>query len=371
MIDLVKSYHDRLAADELHPDAAQEHAVRLLQAFAVRLTDYKPPAPSLLSRLLPIGTAEPPQGLYIYGSVGRGKSMLMDLFFAEAQVAKKRRVHFHQFMLEIQERLHRLQSAEAPDILPRVAREIASGAWLLCFDEFHVGNIADAMILGRLFEALFDAGAVVVATSNWPPDQLYKDGLQRDQFLPFIDLIRKHMQVYFLDGAVDHRFEQTRGVPCWFNPLGSDATRMLQQVFFRLTDNSDPEKIELPVQGRVLRITHAAKGVGFFNFDELCRMPLGAADFLAIAGCMHTVLIDGVPRMADAGRNEIMRFVNMIDVFYEAKVQLYIAAAAPLQEIEPTNELEFSFERTVSRLVEMQGDEYRKAPHLTGNADDH
>jgi cell division protein ZapE len=281
-------------------------------------------------------------------------------------VARKRRVHFHQFMLEIHERLHRLESEHLPDLLPRVAREIAAETWLLCFDEFHVSNIADAMILGRLFEALFKAGVVVVATSNWPPDQLYKNGLQRERFLPFIDLIQQHMRVYYLDGAVDHRFEQTQKLPGCFYPLSRENTQKLQNIFFQLTDNAEPKTIELPVQGRILRIIHAAKGVGFFNFDELCVTALGPADYLALAENFHTVLIDGVPPMRAEARNETIRFINLIDALYEANTQLYLTAAASPEQLAPPGELNFPFQRTLSRLMEMQGEEYRKKAHLCG-----
>ena len=364
MIDLNTAYQERLAAGDLHADAAQLAALAILQKFAERLEHYDPKPPSLWARLF--APPAPLHGLYIYGDVGRGKSMLMDLFFDHAPVAKKRRVHFHQFMLEIHERLHRLQEEEAPDILPRVALEIAKDAPLLCFDEFHVGNIADAMILGRLFEALFAASVVVVSTSNWPPEELYKNGLQRERFLPFIDLIETHMDVFHLDGAVDHRFEQTQKLPSYFHPLGEASTHRLQETFFHLTDNADPEPMTLPVQGRTLRITHAAKGVGFFNFDELCVAALGSADYLEIARCLHTVLIDGVPRMSDERRNETMRFINLIDALYEAKVKLYLAAEMPPENLAPPGELNFPFQRTLSRLMEMQGEEYRKKGHLEG-----
>jgi cell division protein ZapE len=366
MSDLAQAYQSRIDAGDLHADAAQQAALGVLQNLAERLTGYRPQAKrgfwaSLFSDAPPL-----PKGLYIYGSVGRGKSMLMDLFFAEVKIVKKRRVHFHQFMLEILARLHRLESEQAPDILPRVAREIALETWLLCFDEFHVGNIADAMILGRLFQALFDAGVVVVATSNWPPADLYKNGLQRERFLPFIDLIERRMDIYLLDGATDHRMEQTQSLPHYFHPLNDDNTHKLQDIFFRLTGNAEPEEMVLPVQGRVLRITHAAKGVGFFNFDELCVAALGAADYLEIARCLHTVLIDDVPVMKAEKRNESMRFINLIDALYEARAKLYLASAAPLEKLAPDGELNFPFQRTLSRLMEMQGEEYMKKPHLEG-----
>ncbi|MDR3450037.1 MAG: cell division protein ZapE [Alphaproteobacteria bacterium] len=365
MINLATAYNERIDAGELHPDAAQQAALGVLQSFADGLRGYKPARPGLVARWLG-GGMPAPRGLYIYGDVGRGKSMLMDLFFAHVDVAKKRRVHFHQFMLEIQARLHRLQEEEAPDVLPRVAREIADETWLLCFDEFHVSNIADAMILGRLFEALFDAGVVVMSTSNWPPDMLYKNGLQRERFLPFIDLIKRHMNVYELTGAVDHRFEQTKSLPCYFHPLSEAHTHKLQEIFFRLTDDAEPVPLDLPVQGRTLHITHAAKGVGFFNFDELCKEALGAADYLAIAEVLHTIIIDDVPRFKAEARNETVRFMNLIDALYEAKVKLFMAAEAATEKLAPPGELNFPFQRTLSRLMEMQGEEYRHKPHLGG-----
>lgn len=362
MTNLTDAYHARLIDGDLRPDVAQEQALEVLQALTQELQGYKPRPYGLLGRFL--ADTAPPRGLYIYGSVGRGKSMLMDLFFDIAPVAKKRRVHFHQFMLEIHERLHKHQNDLSPDILPRVAREIAAETWLLCFDEFHVGNIADAMILGRLFAALFAAGVVVVATSNWPPDQLYKNGLQRERFLPFIDLIKEKMRVYHLDGSIDHRFEQTQKLPGCFHPLNAENTKKLQQIFFQLTNNADPESISLPIQGRTLRVTHTAKGVAFFNFGELCVAALGSADYLALAESLHTVLIDGVPKMSAEKRNETMRFINLVDALYEANVQLYFAAAAAPEQLAPQGELEFPFQRTLSRLTEMQGEEYRKKAHL-------
>jgi cell division protein ZapE len=363
MINLAADYDARLAAGDLRPDAAQQAALAVLQTFAEGLRGYRPRRANLFTRFF--ADIHAPQGLYIYGDVGRGKSMLMDLFYDSVPLTQKRRVHFHQFMLEIQERLHRLQSEEAPDILPRVACEIADETWLLCFDEFHVSNIADAMILGRLFASLFDAGVVVVSTSNWPPAMLYKNGLQRERFLPFIDLIERRMRVYHLNGTVDHRFEQTQKLPGAFFPLGEENTRRLQRVFFQLTGDADPEVIHLPVQGRVLNITHAAKGVGFFNFDELCVAALGPADYLEIARSLHTVLVDGVPRMNAEKRNETLRFINLIDALYEAKVQLYIVAETAPEALAPGGELNFPFQRTLSRLMEMQGEQYRKKPHLS------
>ena len=363
-IDLVAAYAARLRAGDLAPDPAQEQAVQVLQSFAATLTQAHQARPFWQKWFK--GTASVPHGLYLYGDVGRGKSMLMDLFFAQIPLPRKRRVHFHQFMLEIHDRLHQLHQKQVADVLPRVARAIAAETDLLCFDEFHVGNIADAMILGRLFQGLFDAGVTVVATPNWPPDQLYKNGLQRDRFLPFIALIQKSMIVHCLNGDTDHRFEQTRRLACYTHPLSPTATHGLQDLFTQLTASADLDVIELPVQGRVLRLTHAARGVGFFQFDELCAAALGAADYLALASCLHTVLIDNVPRLTGEKRNETTRFITLIDALYEAKVKLYMAAADSPEKLAPSGELHFPFQRTVSRLMEMQGEAYRQKPHLGG-----
>lgn len=365
---LLKAYQTRRASGELQVDAAQESAVRILAAFADQLDGYRPVPQGLFARMKAL-TLLPPKlqhaGLYLYGDVGRGKSMLMDLFFATVNVAKKRRVHFHQFMLEIHERLHRLQKDHDGNVLPRLARELSQEIWLLCFDEFHVSNIADAMILGRLFQSLIAVGVVIVTTSNWSPDELYKNGLQRDRFLPFIDLLKERMLIQHLGGSVDHRYEQLRGMQTYFWPLCDKSTRDLQGIFLQLTNDSAPETLKLPVQGRTLKIVHAAKGVGFFNFDELCVASMGAPDYLAISSCLHTVILDGVPLMRDDKRNETIRFINLIDALYESKVKFFMAAEASPAKLAPSGEYAFPFQRTISRLMEMQGEEYRQKSHLS------
>jgi cell division protein ZapE len=365
MSSLAAVYSSQITDGTLRPDTAQEAAWAKLEAFAKNLHDPRVAAPNILNFWRPRQTAPASRGFYLYGPVGRGKSMLMDLFFNVSPIVKKRRVHFHQIMLEIHDRLHRLQESQTEDILPHLARDIAAETSLLCFDEFHVSNIADAMILGRLFEALFAADVIVIATSNWPPDDLYKNGLQRDRFLPFIDLIKQRMEVCFLDGAVDHRYRQTEALPSIFHPLSEAHTRQLQGIFYKLTGNANPEKINLLVQGRVLYLTHTAKGVGFFNFNELCEAALGMADYLALAENLHTVLLDGVPQMQAEKRNETTRFINLIDALYEAKVKLFMAMAVPLEKLAPEGgELAFAFQRTLSRLQDMQSAEYRQKPHL-------
>jgi cell division protein ZapE len=357
-------YDARTQAGELKADPAQRDALTILDDLKIALTHYQPSfTRNPFTRFIAEGS-QPPKGLYLYGGVGRGKSMLMDLFFASAPVKKKRRVHFHQFMLEVHARLYKLQRRQVENVLPQLAHELAKEAWLLCFDEFHVGNIADAMILGRLFENLLDQGVVIVATSNWPPDELYKDGLQRDRFLPFIALIKKRMLIHHMEGVLDHRQEKMRGTPSYFSPLGGEATTRLQKIFTQLTDGEPAETLHLPVEGRKLIVPHAAKGVALFTFEELCGKPLGAADYLAIAHCFHALLVDHVPRLNPERRDEIARFTTLIDTLYEAKVKLFMAASAAPEDLLPSGDQSFSFQRTASRLAEMQGDDYRRATHL-------
>lgn len=374
---LLDSYQARLGADDLKPDPAQAEAVKILQDFADELKCYVARKPSESPNLMTTidhwlfggkkskrRNPDSHYGLYIYGKVGRGKSMLMDLFVEHVQVEKKRRVHFHQFMLEIHARLNQLRLAPSgDDIMDRLVRGIANETSLLCFDEFHVSNIADAMILGRLFSGLFAAGVMIVSTSNWAPDDLYKNGLQRDRFLPFIALIKEKMQILEMDGKTDYRYEQLRNLKSYFCPLSLETTRKLQGIFFELTHEAPPELITLHINGRELRISRAAQGIGFFNFDELCQTALGAADYLAIAKCLHTVILDGVPLLKAEQRNEAVRFMTLIDTLYEAKVKLFMATAAPFEKLTPAEDIATAFQRTISRLMEMQSEAYRLKPH--------
>ena len=358
-------------AGTLAHDSAQELAAEKLQSLHKALKNYHPREKASgwrerlgLSRRRDV---EAPQGLYIFGPVGRGKSMLMDLFFATAPVDRKRRVHFHAFMIEVQETLHRWrQEKDGPDdVIAALADKIADEAILLCFDEFHVGNIADAMILGRLFEALFDRGVVVVATSNWEPDDLYKDGLQRDRFLPFIALIKERLDVLELDAERDYRLQRIKDMRLYFHPLGDLAARHMKESFARLTGGAEPRPGQLIVQQRRLEVPRQAAGVAWFEFDELCARPLGAADFIAIATHFNTVLIDCVPTLSPDHRDQARRFVTLIDELYEHRVNVVIAAAASPERLYPSGDGSFDFERTVSRLNEMQSVDYLSRPHLT------
>ncbi len=380
-------YRARRGTGTLRPDPDQELAAEKFQSLYHALKGYQPQAAGeakaagggWLERFglgrrraapSPEVATTAPQGLYLYGGVGRGKSMLMDLFFDSAPVDRKRRVHFHEFMLEVHQRIHdhrqsgKVKAGGADDSLPELARALAGEAWLLCFDEFHVTNVVDAMILGRLFTHLFELGVVVVATSNWPPDMLYKDGLQRDLFLPFIALLKDKLDILSLDGPTDYRLDRLKGQPIYHHPLGAAADRAMADTFATLTGGATPDPTHLLVQGRRVEIARAAKGVAWVGFQDMCGKPLGAADYLAIATHFHTLLIDGVPTMKDEMRNEAKRFMTLIDALYEHRVNLMIAAEGPPERLYPEGTHAFEFERTVSRLMEMQAEDYLKSPHL-------
>ncbi|MCW5773239.1 MAG: AFG1 family ATPase [Rhodospirillaceae bacterium] len=367
----LSAYRARVEAGALTGDPAQELAAEKLQSLANALKGYRPRQPGSWKERFGLArrAEEPPAGLYIFGDVGRGKSMLMDLFYAAAPVEKKRRVHFHEFMLEVHARLHRLRTGgngkRVDDLLPAIARDIAAEAWLLCFDELHVVNIADAMLLGRLFETLFAEGVIVVATSNWAPDDLYKGGLQRELFLPFIALIREKLDVLHLEGRRDYRLARLMSMRVYHVPIGLASDRALDQAFRDLTDNAPAAPAELAVLGRKLPVPLAAKGVARFKFAELCEKPLGAADFLAIADAFHTVILAGIPRLSPERRDTVKRFATLVDVLYERKIKLVCSAAAAPQDIYPAGDHAFEFQRTASRLMEMQSTDYLQA----GDAD--
>jgi cell division protein ZapE len=305
--------------------------------------------------------APDPRGIYLHGRVGRGKSMLMDLFFKGAPVLRKRRVHFHAFMQETHHRLHawrqRTKGSEA-DPLPMLAGEIAETAWLLCFDEFVVNDIADAMILGRLFEALFEAGVVVVATSNVAPVDLYRDGLQRERFLPFIDLLCRRVDVVSLDGPTDYRLNRLAGRPIHYHPDDEAAAEAMDQAWADLTDGAAGRPTVLAVNGRQLQVPREARGVARFTFADLCRAALGPADFLALAEAYPTIMVEHVPILTLANQDEARRFVTLVDALYEKRARLVCSAAAAPDQLCPDGRVAFEFQRTASRLFEMGAADY-------------
>jgi cell division protein ZapE len=361
-----RAYQQLVKAQELKVDAAQEQAVGALDRLAATMGNDG----GFFSRLFR-NEADGPSGVYLWGGVGRGKSMLMDLAFAHIDVRPKRRVHFHEFMLETHGRLQRIRERQEGDPIETVAEEIAAGAKLLCFDEMQVTNPADAMILSRLFGKLLEQDVKIVTTSNRPPSDLYKDGLNRELFVPFIHLIEKQMLVVEVNGPIDYRLERLTGVEVWHVPNGPHATAALSRAFFQLTDYPVEDRAKVPSEdidvggGRTLHVPKSLKGVAVFSFKRLCGEARGAADYLAIARRYHTVIIVGIPVMGPDMRNEAARFVTLIDALYEHKVKLLAAADAEPGGLYPAGDGNFEFQRTVSRLEEMRSAEYLAEGHGT------
>jgi cell division protein ZapE len=367
-------YQLLVSTGEIEADAAQAAAADAFSALEMRLANYRPVAgkKGLLGRLLGNGKqTDPIRGLYVHGEVGRGKTMLMDLFFHASPVRHKRRAHFHEFMADVHERIHDFRKKIAggvvadSDPVALTARTIFDEAWLLCFDEFHVTDIADAMILGRLFTKLFELGTVVVATSNVAPDDLYKGGLNRGLFLPFIKLLQERMDVLWLDARTDFRLEKLAGVTMWHVPADKAADAALDKAWQKLTGGAPAKAHDLIVKGRKLRVPRAAHGVARFTFKELCETPLGASDYLRIAHDFHTLVLDRVPVMQYEQRNAAKRFITLIDTLYDNCVKLVASADAdPISLYRATEGVEMNeFKRTSSRLIEMGSESYLALPH--------
>jgi cell division protein ZapE len=370
------SFRDRyqalVSSGSLEPDAAQAEAADAFAELDGRLAGYKPPRKQgLLGRLFADKAEAPPCGLYVHGDVGRGKTMLMDLFFQHSSVVHKRRAHFHEFMAEVHERIYGFRQNVARgeiadgDVIALTAASIFDEAWLLCFDEFHVTDIADAMILGRLFAKLFELGTVVVATSNVAPDDLYKGGLNRALFLPFIAQIASHMDVLRLDARTDFRLEKLAGVVMWMVPADWNADAALDRAWAKMTGHAKCKPRDISIKGRILHVPCSADGVARFSFADLCEKPLGASDYLRLAHDYHTIMIDRIPVMDYAERNAAKRFIALIDTLYDNAVKLVASAGAdPASLYLATEGYEANeFKRTSSRLIEMRAASYLALPH--------
>ncbi len=350
---LTEIYDARVAAGTLRPDAAQRAVLPGLEAVRAWLEETSAKKRGLLGALFQ--KAPPaPRGLYLWGGVGRGKSMLMDLFMEATEIERKRRVHFHAFMQEVQHGLHDARKTQVEDALEPVAQAIIARTRLLCFDEMQITDIADAMIVGRLFQKLFEAGVVVVTTSNRVPEELYKDGLNRALFLPFIALLRERMEVEALVSETDYRQHRLAGAQVWFEPAGARAKAAISAIWKELTGGDTGVPMRLPVNGREVVLEHTHNGVARATFWELCARPLGPADYLAIAEAIRVLILEDIPHLSVSNYNEAKRFVTLIDALYEARVRLICSAADDPERLYIEGEGSFEFERTASRLREMQ-----------------
>ncbi|MEL6617305.1 MAG: cell division protein ZapE [Pseudomonadota bacterium] len=345
MADLLTEYQALVDSGALRPDAAQQAVLPEFERIRAALAA---PVKRGLFRKAP----EAPRGLYLWGGVGRGKSMLMD-FFVERIDVPARRVHFHAFMQEIHAAMHAARQRGVDDAIAPVAADVAASVRLLAFDEMQITDITDAMIVGRLFEALFAAGVVVVTTSNRVPDDLYKDGLNRQLFVPFIDLLKTHMVVWELSSPTDYRQDRLSGSPTYFNPLGTDARRAMDTLWTEFAGGTDTP-LHLTVNSRTVTIPQFRNGVGRASFFDLCAKPLGPADFLAVAEACKVLMIDDIPCLSRSNFNEAKRFVTLIDALYEGRVRLICSAADTPEMLYLEGEGTFEFERTASRLREMQ-----------------
>ena len=369
---LAVAYAALIARGEVRSDPDQLKAVALLDRVKAEL-ESTPPRGSVLWKMF--GKApEPVRGAYLWGGAGRGKTMLMALFFDTLAVRRKRRVHFHAFMIEVHQRLHAARENEQGDPIIQVAEAIADETRVLCFDELFVTSSADAAILSRLFTALIERRVTMIATSNRPPRDLYKNGINRDLFVPFIHLLEARLDILALDGPTDYRRDRLGSEPIWYVPADDTATKALSGAFFRLTDYPPEDRAHVPSEeldvggGRTLHVPKSLKGVAVFSFKRLCGEARGASDYLAIARHFHAVIIVGIPMMGPENRNEAARFVTLIDALYEYKVKLLASAAARPDALYPSGDGSFEFQRTVSRLEEMQSDDYLALAHGSDNA---
>ena len=364
-MNLLDRYRSLSTELGLSNDPAQLRALGVLDRVSRELLESPRPRrlPGILGRFLPRTTSPAPvRGAYLWGSVGRGKTFMMDLLFESLPFDDKVRYHFHRLMNRVHGRLRTLRDEQDP--LATVAAELAGEARIICFDEFFVADIADAMLLARLLEALFERGVTLVATSNSAPQDLYRGGLQRQRFLPAIDLIVQHTEVVHVDGLTDYRLRVLEAAEIWHAPLDQSADRNLDQYFRNMAPDRGTEGETLDVLGRTIATRRRAEGIAWFDFDALCAGPRSQEDYIEIARCFQTVIISGIPRLDESRENEARRFIALVDEFYDRRVNLIISAAESIGRIYTGTRLSHEFERTRSRLLEMQSMEYLAAEHL-------
>ncbi|MEO1719632.1 MAG: cell division protein ZapE [Pseudomonadota bacterium] len=356
---VVSRYEAKVAVGELQRDDAQLAVLKKLDALQDEFEAQSAQALSFLGRLFGKSRTEDPiRGLYIWGGVGRGKTMLMDLFYESLDTRKKRRVHFHAFMSDVHDRIAAARKRDPGDPLPIVADEISDNAAILCFDELHVTDIADAMILGRLFRRMFERGVIVVATSNVEPDDLYRNGLNRDLFLPFIALIEQHMEVHHFAAGTDYRLQKLAGRKLYFDASDEAERGQMDDVWADFTEGEREEAIEVSSLGRLIPVSRAVGGAARFSFNELCGRPLGSRDYLAIARRFHTVFLDGVPVLGSEKRNEARRLINLVDTLYDMRTCLVVSADAEPKALYVAGDGSDHFARTASRLIDMRSEAY-------------
>lgn len=360
----LKKYQNAIETDDFHHDEQQFQAISYMDDICQQIFDYREKNKGVMS-LLKLKSSKPPKGLYMWGGVGRGKTWMMDMFYESLPIKRKMRMHFHHFMKRVHKQLTELQGQSDP--LQKIAEDIRQEAYVICFDEFFVSNVSDAMILGDLFTMLFNRGITLVATSNIEPAGLYKDGLHRDRFMPAIAELEKNTTVMNIDSGIDYRLRVLQQADLYVHPLTKDNSHWLANRFASLANNQKLNKDPININGREIKINARTENTLFCEFRQLCLDPRSASDFIEIANQFHTVLVDNVPELNDYLVDPTRRFIYLVDEFYDRRVKLLIRAEQSIIELYQGTKLAFEIERTRSRLLEMQSEDYLKLDHRLEN----